>query len=150
MRADYTARCCCHVGPPFALNCASTEASRLTLSRIATVSSPPWPITSAGVAARGRVWARSALGLRLRSSMADPYNSIVSMLREFASMYRLAGHVVIGHIAKRPVDPYEGIEAKPTDVDVRHVALDLRVGDRQVSGTTRDCQQLVDGGCSEY
>lgn len=62
----------------------------------------------------------------------DPYESLLSMLWKFAHMNRLAGHVVIGHIAKRPVDPYFGVAATSADVGIRHVATALRVAPRTV------------------
>jgi hypothetical protein len=62
----------------------------------------------------------------------DPYESLVSMLWKFARMNRLAGHLVVGHIARLPVDPYEGIGATPNEVDIRGVAQTLRVTSKAV------------------
>lgn len=52
----------------------------------------------------------------------EPYESIVGVLWKFACMNGLAGHVVVTQLCARPVDPYEGIEPTPIDVDVRGLA----------------------------
>ena len=68
-----------------------------------------------------------SLGYVFDPQWLDPYESVVSMLWKHAWMNRLAGHVVVGHIAKRPVDPYEGIAATPAELDIRHIARALGV-----------------------
>ena len=62
----------------------------------------------------------------------DPYESLVSMLWKLAVMNGLAGHQVVGHAAKRPVDPYEGFPATAAEVDVRGVACSLGVSPKMV------------------
>jgi hypothetical protein len=54
------------------------------------------------------------------------------MLWKYAWMNQLAGHLVVKHIAKRPVDPYEGIAAGPADVDIHHVATTLGIASTTV------------------
>jgi hypothetical protein len=68
-----------------------------------------------------------SLGYVFDPQWLDPYESVVSMLWKLAWMNRLTGHVVVGHIAKRPVDPYEGIAATPAELDIRHIARALGV-----------------------
>lgn len=57
----------------------------------------------------------------------DPYESLVSMLWKFSRMNGLAGHVLVKHAAKRPVDPYEGITATLADIDLRRICTILRL-----------------------
>jgi hypothetical protein len=58
----------------------------------------------------------------------DPHESIVSILWEFVRMNRLSGHLVIMQLARDSrFDPYVGIAACQSDVDIRrlHQALGL-------------------------
>lgn len=67
-----------------------------------------------------------------------PYESIVGMLWKFARMNRLAGHAVVMHLCRDPVDPYEGIA--PADVDVPLVARLLGITQKSVrAGIGRAC-----------
>ena len=56
-----------------------------------------------------------------------PYESIVSMLWKFARMNGLAGSRVVSQLCAAPLDPYEGVPASPSSVDVRRVAGMLQV-----------------------
>lgn len=58
----------------------------------------------------------------------DPHESIVSILWKFVRMNRLSGHLVIMQLARDSrIDPYVGIAACQSDVDIRrlHQALGL-------------------------
>ena len=62
----------------------------------------------------------------------EPFESLVSMLWKFAWMNRLAGHVVVTHVAARAIDPYEGVAGNAGDVDVRRVATTLAIRQKTV------------------
>jgi len=57
----------------------------------------------------------------------DPYESIVSILWKLARMNRLSGQEIATQLAKASVDPYEGVPARRSEVDLRrlHRALGL-------------------------
>lgn len=57
----------------------------------------------------------------------DPYESIVSILRKLARMNRLSGQMLTTQLAKTNIDPYEGVTARRSDVDLYrlHLALGL-------------------------
>ena len=74
----------------------------------------------------------ASLGYVFDSRWLDPYESLLSMLWKFAHMNRLAGHVVVAHVAKRPGDPYAGVAATAADVDIGHVATTLRLAPKTV------------------
>lgn len=57
----------------------------------------------------------------------DPYESVVSMLWKLIWMNRLAGHAVVGHIARRSVDPYAGIGITHEEINGRYLATALGV-----------------------
>lgn len=51
----------------------------------------------------------------------DPQESIVSILWKFARMNVLSGHTIAAQLAKTCIDPYEGILASRTAVDMRRL-----------------------------
>ncbi len=57
----------------------------------------------------------------------DPYESIVSILWKLARMNRLSGQVIATQLAKTSVDPYDGVAARRSEVDLYrlHLALGL-------------------------
>jgi hypothetical protein len=57
----------------------------------------------------------------------DPYESIVSILWKLARMNRLSGQVIATQLAKTSVDPYKGVAARRSEVDLcrLHRALGL-------------------------
>jgi hypothetical protein len=65
----------------------------------------------------------------------DPYESLVSMLWKFTWMNRLAGQVVVEHVARGTVDPYEGVAATTANIDILHVARTLGVTTKSVRQT---------------
>lgn len=48
------------------------------------------------------------MGYVFKRQWLDPCESVVSILWKFARMNRLPGHMVVAHVAKRQIDPYEG------------------------------------------
>ena len=78
-----------------------------------------------------------SLGYVFDTRWLDPYESLVSMLWKFAWVNGLAGHLVVAHVAKRSIDPYEGIAATADDVDVRRVARTLGVASETVRAACR-------------
>jgi hypothetical protein len=62
----------------------------------------------------------------------DPYESVVSMMWKFAWINGLDGKTVVRHFALRSVDPYEGVEASRTELDVRKIAAALGVTQKTV------------------
>jgi len=60
----------------------------------------------------------------------DPYESIVSILWKLVRMNRLSGHMVVTQLARESgIDPYVGIAASRSEVDIRrlHQALGLQL-----------------------
>lgn len=57
----------------------------------------------------------------------DPFESIVSILWKLARMNRLSGQVITTQLAKSDIDPYEGVAARRSEVDLcrLHLALGL-------------------------
>lgn len=72
------------------------------------------------------------------SHWLDPYESIVSILWKFVWMNRLPGHAVVGHIAKRSVDPYAGIEIAPREIDSTYLAQTLGISMKTVRQSIPD------------
>ena len=68
-----------------------------------------------------------SFGYVFDSKWLDPHESIVSILWKLARMNRLSGHLITEQIARTSVDPYEGVAACRSEVDMRrlHVALRL-------------------------
>lgn len=98
----------------------------------ASFLSGPLPILTFEDAAFG-----PSLGYVFDPRWLDPYESLVSMLWKFAWVNGLAGHLVVTQVAKRPIDPYEGIAATVDDVDVRRVACALGVASKTVQAACR-------------
>lgn len=57
----------------------------------------------------------------------DPYESIVSILWKLARMNRLSGQMIAMHLAKSSIDPYEGVPAYRSAVDMRRLHLAIRL-----------------------
>jgi len=57
----------------------------------------------------------------------SPHESIVSMLWKFGQAIALPGHVLITHIVRQTIDPYEGISACSSEVNLRNVEHTLGV-----------------------
>jgi hypothetical protein len=51
----------------------------------------------------------------------DPHESIVSILWKLARMNALSGHMITTQLAKTSIDPYEGVEACRSQVDMRRL-----------------------------
>ena len=70
-----------------------------------------------------------SFGYVFQSKWLDPQESIVSMLWKFALMNALSGHVIVRQLATAGIDPYEGVEARRAEVDMRRLrgALGLRL-----------------------
>lgn len=78
-----------------------------------------------------------SLGYVFDARWLDPHESLVSMLWKFAWVNGLAGHLVVAHVARRPVDPYDGIAATAEEVDIRRVARSLGVPAQTVDAACR-------------
>ena len=48
----------------------------------------------------------------------DPFESIVSILWKLAKMNRLSGQAITTQLAKSDIDPYEGVAARRSEVDL--------------------------------
>lgn len=57
----------------------------------------------------------------------DPYESIVSILWKLARMNRLSGQIITMQLAKTSIDPYEGLCACRSAVDMRRLHLAIRL-----------------------
>src|SRR5713226_195314 len=59
----------------------------------------------------------------------DPHESIVSILWKLARMNALSGHMITTQLANTSIDPYEGVEACRSQVDMRRLdhALGLQL-----------------------
>ena len=73
-----------------------------------------------------------SLGYVFRLQWLDPYESLVSMLWKFAWMNRLPGHTVVTQVAMRTIDPYEGVAATQSELNVRHIAATLGLAQKTV------------------
>ena len=93
----------------------------------ATATTTTFPILTFDEAQFAPAW-----GYVFDPAWLDPYESLVSMLWKLALMNGLAGHQVVGHAARRPVDPYEGFAATAAEVDVPGVARSLGVPPKTV------------------
>jgi len=56
-----------------------------------------------------------------------PYESIVSILWKLVRMNRLPGHLIATLVAKTSIDPYEGVAAWRSEVDMRRLHRVLKV-----------------------
>ena len=72
------------------------------------------------------------LGYLFRRQWLDPCESVVSILWKFARMNRLPGHMVVAHVAKRHIDPYEGFSATAVELDVRRTAVSLGLAQKTI------------------
>ena len=61
-----------------------------------------------------------------------PHETIVAIAWKFARMNALPGHLVVMQLARRTVDPYEGIPATATHVDVLALARSLKIPKRSL------------------
>lgn len=61
---------------------------------------------------------RPAFGYVFDKHLLDPHESIVSILWKFGRQNGLPGHLITAQIARGQVDPYEGITACETAVDI--------------------------------
>ena len=57
----------------------------------------------------------------------DPHESIVSILWKLARMNQLSGHLITEQLARTGVDPYEGVAACRSEVDMRRLHYALRL-----------------------
>jgi predicted Zn-ribbon and HTH transcriptional regulator len=64
----------------------------------------------------------ASFGYLFDARQVGPCESIVSMLWKFARMNGLAGSRVVSQLSAAPLDPYEGLPASHSGVDVRRVA----------------------------
>ena len=93
-----------------------------TAAATATATPTTFPILTLDEARLAPGW-----GYVFDPAWLDPCESFVSMLWKFAVMNGLAGHQVVGHAARRPVDPYEGFPATAAEVDVPGITHSLGV-----------------------
>jgi hypothetical protein len=68
-----------------------------------------------------------SFGYLFNPKWVGPHESIVSMLWKFGQMNALPGHVLTTQIARNTIDPYEGVAARPSEVDMRKVQRALGV-----------------------
>lgn len=73
-----------------------------------------------------------SLGYVFDRRWLDPFESIVSILWKLARMNRLPGQLIVMQVAKSCVDPYEGVDACATQVDIRHLHRTLGLSQRQI------------------
>jgi hypothetical protein len=57
----------------------------------------------------------------------DPHESIVSILWKLARMNRLSGHLITAQLSRSSIDPYEGVAASRSEVDMRRLRQALRL-----------------------
>ena len=55
----------------------------------------------------------------------DPFESIVSILWKLARMNRLSGQAITTPLVKSDIDPYEGVAARRSEVDLFRLHLTL-------------------------
>lgn len=89
-----------------------------------------------------------SLGYFFKRQWLDPCESVVSILWKFAHMNRLPGHMVVAHVAKRQTDPYEGLAATATELDVRRMAGTLGLTQKAIRFAMHR-PELRRGWCSE-
>lgn len=88
------------------------------------------------------------LGYLFKRQWIDPCESVVSILWKFARMNRLPGHMVVAHVAKRQIDPYEGFAATADELDIRLTAGSLGLTQKTIRFSMRR-PGLRRGWCSE-
>lgn len=72
------------------------------------------------------------MGYVFKRQWLDPCESVVSILWKFARMNRLPGHMVVAHVAKRQIDPYEGFTATAAELDIRLTAGSLGLAQKTI------------------
>lgn len=68
-----------------------------------------------------------SFGYVFDSKWLDPYESILSILWKLARMNRLSGHLIAEQLARTKIDPYEGVAACRSEVDMRRLHHALKV-----------------------
>ena len=91
---------------------------------------------------------RPSLGYLFKRQWLDPCESMVSILWKFARMNRLPGHMVVAHVAKRQIDPYEDFAATAAEVDIRMTAGSLGLTQKTIRFAIQG-PQLRRGWCSQ-
>ena len=78
-----------------------------------------------------------SLGYAFDPTCLDPYESLVGMLWKFSWFNRLPGHIVVSHVAKLAIDPYEGISATMKEINVMRIAGSLHITKKALRQATR-------------
>ena len=68
-----------------------------------------------------------SFGYVFDATWLDPYESIVSILWNLARMNRLSGHLITAQLSRSGIDPYEGVAACRSEVDMRRLHQALRL-----------------------
>ena len=68
---------------------------------------------------------RPSFGYVFDPKWLDPFESIVSILWKLARMNRLSGQAITTQLAKSDIDPYEGVAARRSEVDLCRLHLTL-------------------------
>ena len=89
-----------------------------------------------------------SLGYLFKRQWLDPCESVISILWKFAQMNRLPGHMVVAHVAKRQIDPYEGFAATAAELDIRLTAGSLGLTQKTIRFAMQG-PQLRRGWCSQ-
>ena len=81
----------------------------------------------------------------------DPFESIVSILWKLARMNRLSGQAITTQLAKSDIDPYEGLAARRSEVDLCRLHLTLGLPLKLVRDSVLpDALQAVSGPHFRY
>lgn len=73
-----------------------------------------------------------SLGYLFKRHWLNPFESVVCILWKFARMNRLPGHMVVAHVARRQIDPYEGCAATAAELDIRLTAASLGLAQKTI------------------
>ena len=73
-----------------------------------------------------------SLGYFFKRQWLDPCESVVGILWKFAWMNRLPGHMVVAHVSRGEIDPYEGFAATANELNVQLTAASLGLTQKTV------------------
>ena len=76
-----------------------------------------------------------SMGYAFDRRLLNPYESLISLLWKFSWVNRLPAPLVVRHVAKGTIDPYEGIAATLDEINVRRVAQSLGVSLKTLRST---------------
>ena len=63
----------------------------------------------------------TALGYLFDIRLVRPFESLLSIVWKFGKLNAIAGHELAGHMARYPIDPYEGIAGRKEWVDTKRL-----------------------------